>query len=306
MSTVTADSGRLPASHIDLLDRPLPTVLTTEMRSGRLQSTVVWCQREGGHLLVNTMREFQKARNMQARPPATALIVEPGDDSRWIEVRARAVADYRDAVSHLNDLARYYTGTEPYFGAVVPASLAVVEHPIVFCLEPVVVRTGPMWVHSRPTSAVPQPPPDGPRWECTGEPAIPPSHRDLLERPLSVALSTRLPDGSAQTQPVWCCLEGNDILVNTTRQRRKGRNLAADPRATVLAVDPDDSGRWIEIRGDAELISQGALAQLDELTELYTGHRQYYGRIYPSGQRWRETRVIVRVHPRRITCDAIH
>ncbi len=33
----------LPAEQVALLDRPLPTVLTTEMPDGRLQSTVVWC-----------------------------------------------------------------------------------------------------------------------------------------------------------------------------------------------------------------------------------------------------------------------
>ena len=59
------------ASHADLLDRALPAVLTTEMPDGRLQSTVVWYQREDGHLLINTMREFQKARNLSTRPRAT-------------------------------------------------------------------------------------------------------------------------------------------------------------------------------------------------------------------------------------------
>jgi Pyridoxamine 5'-phosphate oxidase len=71
-----------------------------------------------------------------------------------------------------------------------------------------------------------------------GEPGIPGTHRDFLDRPLTVALSTRMPDGSAQTQPVWCSLDGNDVLVNTTWQRRKGRNPGADPRATILALDP--------------------------------------------------------------------
>jgi hypothetical protein len=57
-----------PGSHVDLLDRPLPAVLTTEMPDGRFQSTVVWFNRDGGHILLNTMREFQKARNLRARP----------------------------------------------------------------------------------------------------------------------------------------------------------------------------------------------------------------------------------------------
>jgi hypothetical protein len=32
-----------------------------------------------------------------------------------------------------------------------------------------------------------------------------------------------MPDGTAQTQPVWCSLDGNDVLVDTTRQRRQSR-----------------------------------------------------------------------------------
>ncbi len=270
----------LPASHVDLLDRPLPTVLTTLMPDGRLQSTVVWCDRDAGDVLINTMREFQKARNLRARPHATVLVMEPSDATRWIEVRAAVLPDSRDPVAHLDALARTHTGTGPYFGAVVPARLREVEHPIVYRLVPVVVRTGPMSVPgglSRPgTPAASQTP-----RACPAEPEIPPSHRDLLLRPVTVALSTRMPDGTAQTQPVWCSLDGNDVLVNTTRQRRKGRNLAADPRATVLAVDPDDSGRWIELRCDVELDESGE-------------------------QRQAETRVIARLHPRRICCDAIH
>jgi hypothetical protein len=34
-----------PRSHVDLLDGPLPAVLTTEMPNGRFQSTVVWFNR---------------------------------------------------------------------------------------------------------------------------------------------------------------------------------------------------------------------------------------------------------------------
>jgi hypothetical protein len=74
----------------------------------------------------------------------------------------------------------------------------------------------------------------------------------------------------------------------------------------ILALDPDDAGRWIEIRGDVDLSEQGAEEHLDRLTQQYTGHRHYYGTIYPVQQRSCETRVIARIHPRRINCDAIH
>lgn len=302
-----AAHARIPASHADLIGRPLPAVLTTHLPGGRLQSTVVWYDHDGEDLLINTMREFQKARNLRDRPLAIVLIVEPGDANRWIEVRARAVPDGRDPLAHLDALGRRYTGASPYFGRVVAAGLAAVEHPVVYRLIPVAVRTGPMYTHGRRPDPPPAPTPiASPGDGCHDEPAIPASHRDLLDRPLTVALSTRIPGRSAQTQPVWCSVDGNDVLVNTTRQRQKGHNLTADPRATILALDPGDSSRWIEIRGDAELAEDGALDHLDQLTRQYTRHQHYYGSIYPVGQAADETRIIARIHPRRINCDAIH
>jgi PPOX class probable F420-dependent enzyme len=281
-------------------------VLTTHLPGGRLQSTIVWYDRDGHHLLINTMRESQKARNLRGRPLATVLIVEPGDASRWIEVRARVVPDGQDPLAHLDALGRRYTGASPYFGRVVPADLAAVEHPVLYRLIPVAVRTGPMYTHGpRPDPPATTPIP-APTASCHDEPAIPASHRDLLDQPLTVALSTRMPDRSAQTQPVWCSIDGNDVLVNTTRQRQKGHNLTADPRATILALDPGDSSRWIEIRGDVDLAEDGALEHLDRLTRQYTRHHYYYGSIYPLRQAGYETRLIARIHPCRITCDAIH
>jgi PPOX class probable F420-dependent enzyme len=94
--------------------------------------------------------------------------------------------------------------------------------------------------------------------------------------------------------------------VNTTRERRKGRNLEADPRATLLVIDPNDSGRWVEIRADVDLLGDPDTARLDRLTRRYTAHEQYYGSIYPERRRAHETRVVARLHPRRVVCDAIH
>ena len=55
-----------------------------------------------------------------------------------------------------------------------------------------------------------------------------------------------------------------------------------------------------------ELVTEGAQEHLDALTRKYTSHPAYYGYIYPEAQRLRETRMICRIHPRRITLDAIH
>jgi hypothetical protein len=68
-------------------------------------------------------------------------------------------------------------------------------------------------------------------------------------------------------------------------------------RVAVLVLDPDDGTRWIEIRGDAELVEDSAVGQLDRLTCQYTGSNRYFGTICPVEQREHETRVMVRLHP---------
>ena len=135
---------------------------------------------------------------------------------------------------------------------------------------------------------------------------IPASHLDLLTRPICGVLTTMGGDGQPQSSLVWVDWDGACARVNTTLERQKGRNLLANPKVSLLVVDPDDTARYLQLRGDAELVSDGALEHLDALTRSYTRHPAYYGHIYPAAQRWRETRVICRIRARRITLDAIH
>ena len=135
---------------------------------------------------------------------------------------------------------------------------------------------------------------------------IPASHLDLLSRPVHGVLTTLMPEGQPQSSLVWCDYDGEYACVNTTLERQKGRNLLTNPRATLLLVDPDDTGRYLEIRGEVELVYTGALAHLNALTRQYTNHPQFYGCVYPEEQARKETRVICRLHARKITLDAIH
>jgi hypothetical protein len=94
--------------------------------------------------------------------------------------------------------------------------------------------------------------------------------------------------------------------VSTTLQRQSGRDMAADPRVSLLVVDPVDTARFIQIRGEAELVSEGAVQHLDALTRRYTGRPRYEGFVRPTGRQRPEERVIAIIHARRITLDAIH
>lgn len=135
---------------------------------------------------------------------------------------------------------------------------------------------------------------------------VPDSHLDLLARLVVGVLTTMLPDGQPQSSLVWVDYDGACARVNTTLERRKGRDLLANPQVSLLIVDPEDTSRFVQIRGDAELVTEGAEDHLDELTRRYTKYPSYYGFIYPVEQRGRETRVTCRIHARRVTLDAIH
>jgi PPOX class probable F420-dependent enzyme len=136
--------------------------------------------------------------------------------------------------------------------------------------------------------------------------SIPESHRDLLTRPIHGVLTTMMPDGQPQSSLVWCDEDGMCARVNTTRERQKGKNMLANPRVSLLIVDPEDTSRYIEIRGEVELVEAGALDHLGQLTRQYIQHPHFYGYIYPVEQQQRETRIICRIHARKITLDAIH
>jgi PPOX class probable F420-dependent enzyme len=135
---------------------------------------------------------------------------------------------------------------------------------------------------------------------------LPESHRDLFSRPVHGVLTTLMPDGQPQSSIVWVDYDGEHVLINTTLERRKGRNISADPRVALLIIDPADSSRWIEVRGAvAEIMRAGAEAHADLLTARYTGKGHFYGDIYPVARREQETRVILKIAPCKFALDAV-
>jgi len=135
---------------------------------------------------------------------------------------------------------------------------------------------------------------------------IPDTHRDLLVEPVHGVLSTMMPGGQPQSSIVWVDYDGTYVLINTTLERQKGRNMRANPKVALLVIDPKNGSRWIEVRGNVvEICREGAEAHADQLTQRYTGKKRFYGDIYPTGQKQKETRVIVKIEPIKVSLDAI-
>lgn len=115
----------------------------------------------------------------------------------------------------------------------------------------------------------------------------------LLNGPNYATISTLLPDGQPQTHMVWVGTDGEHVLVNTEEHRQKARNVARDPRATVLVWDRDDMWSWVEIRGEVVEVVTGPEARdhIDELSNKYLGH-DYRNPIQSE-------RVILKIAPER-------
>jgi PPOX class probable F420-dependent enzyme len=83
-------------------------------------------------------------------------------------------------------------------------------------------------------------------------PAIPPSHRDLLDGQFATLGTVGL-DGRPQLSEVWFLADGDTIGISLNTSRQKTKNLMANPVASVLLLDLANPYRYLEIRGDAEI-----------------------------------------------------
>jgi len=77
----------IPDSHRDLVECPPVAALTTITASGYPSTSVVWCDYDGEHVRVNTMRGFAKERNMRRDPRVTLLCYDPREALRYLEIR---------------------------------------------------------------------------------------------------------------------------------------------------------------------------------------------------------------------------
>ncbi|GAA3145150.1 PPOX class F420-dependent oxidoreductase [Streptomyces echinatus] len=121
--------------------------------------------------------------------------------------------------------------------------------------------------------------------------------KSLLDTPVFVIVGTIQPDGSPQLSPVWVKRDGDDILFSTTIGRQKEKNLRRDPRVTVLVQPFDAPYTYAEIRGTAELTTEGGPELIDELSLKYTGKK--YADFNPASKEDAQ-RVVVRIAARKV------
>jgi PPOX class probable F420-dependent enzyme len=88
---------------------------------------------------------------------------------------------------------------------------------------------------------------------------IPPDVRELLDAPNYVHLATLRADGSPRNWVVWVGVEGENILVCTSKTIWKGKDMLRDPRVSMSVTDGANpyrmaavQGRVVEVRPDED------------------------------------------------------
>lgn len=119
------------------------------------------------------------------------------------------------------------------------------------------------------------------------------SVRSLLDAKNFASVATLGPDGAPQNSVVWIKREGDTVLFSSVDARQKVRNLRRDPRISVSVYDLANPYSSVEIRGTAEIVPDEAKRLPFELSHKYLG-------IDPPAEKEDETRVIIRVVPRKI------
>ncbi len=106
----------IPPEHRDLFDRKTFAQFATVMPDGTPHVTPVWIDvDDDGYVLVNTVRNRRKEKNVRREPKVGLSIPDPDDPYRYLSIRGEVVEVTTDgAVEHIDDLARRYMDVEEY------------------------------------------------------------------------------------------------------------------------------------------------------------------------------------------------
>ena len=101
---------------------------------------------------------------------------------------------------------------------------------------------------------------------------MPAEVRELLEAPNYAHLSTLRADGSPRNHVVWVGLEDDRVLICTSSETWKAKDMRRDPRVALSVVDRDNPYRMaaLQARVVEERPDEGC-RYMDPISVKYTG-----------------------------------
>jgi len=116
--------------------------------------------------------------------------------------------------------------------------------------------------------------------------------REVLDGPHIAAIATSNADGRPQSSLIFVKRDGDTVVFSTIKGRLKTRNMARDPRVSLLVVDKGQN-RYLEIRGRVEITDD------PEKRLLYEMYDRYMDGIAPPPEPDAK-RLIVRITPQKV------
>ncbi|SDZ38805.1 PPOX class probable F420-dependent enzyme [Micromonospora pattaloongensis] len=113
----------------------------------------------------------------------------------------------------------------------------------------------------------------------------------LLQEAQLAHVATIEPDGTPHVTPVWVDTDGEHIVFNTVRGRKKHANMLRNPVVAVSIADKADDMRTLWVKGTVEMTEEGADQHINKMAKKYLGQESY-----PFGQPG-DVRVIVKIKP---------
>ena len=87
-------------------------VVGTVGDDGRPQTSVVWVDTDGEHVIFNTTNKRAKGRNLRANPRVSISVWDNGDPYKYFEVEGPVELDEEGAGDHISELSQRYEGKD--------------------------------------------------------------------------------------------------------------------------------------------------------------------------------------------------
>jgi PPOX class probable F420-dependent enzyme len=104
--------AKLEEKHLALLRDTNFGVVGTVGANGRVQTSVVWVDTDGEHVLFNTRTDRAKGRNLRAHPRASISVWDVSDPLRYTEFEGPVELVEAGADEHIHELSRKYDGVD--------------------------------------------------------------------------------------------------------------------------------------------------------------------------------------------------
>ncbi len=114
-----------------------------------------------------------------------------------------------------------------------------------------------------------------------------------------VVLTTYRADGTLQSSPVACGVDGQGrFVISTYPQRAKVTNARRDPRVSLVVLSDDWDGPYVQVDGECEVLD------LPEALEPLVDYFRSFGREHPDWDEYRQAmteqgKCLLRVTPTR-------